>query len=76
MTVLDLNPRLAAAKRRRRAERLGAYGSGSAELAAAQLRLMFLPALFGCVLLDELTRYMEAAAQALVIPKMAASGAR
>jgi len=62
VTILDLTPRLAAARRKQQAERPVSrnLSAGSAELVAAQMRFLLLPPAIALVMLDELGRYMDA----------------
>jgi hypothetical protein len=60
MTVIDLTPRLAAARRKRKTDRAIAWSAPFSDLFAAQMRLALLPTLFGCLLTEELGRYAQA----------------
>lgn len=60
MTVIDLTPRLAAARRNRKTDRAIGCSAPVSDLFAAQLRLALLPTLVGCLLAEEFGRYSQA----------------
>lgn len=71
MTVIDLTPRLAAARRKRKTDRAVAWSMPLSDLFAAQLRLALLPTLFGCLLAEELGRCAQAMLGFTVRPPLA-----